>query len=159
MAKEITKEVWILPELWREHIKPCLFHNIKTQGKHFKKDTYIKKYNDVIKSIPQKYNIKQGKGLRVVYNSATKSFRVVKMFYMVPHPRAIKTKSPAPYNLIVEYTPCGCWQDGDSFLSATARAIAPRPRLPAALAQRAFEAARRRLFEEYKRGGINTLWY
>ena len=38
MAKEITKEVWILPELWREHIKPGLFHNIKTQVKDFKND-------------------------------------------------------------------------------------------------------------------------
>lgn len=133
MAKEITKEVWILPELWREHIKPCLFHNIKTQGKHFKKDTYIKKYNDVIKSIPQKYNIKKGGGLRVVYNSANNSFRVTKMFYMVPHPRAIKTKSPGPYNLIVE-----CTQ------------YTGRPRAA---------GWNSRVCEEYKRGGINTLWY
>ena len=39
------KEVWILPELWREIIKPCLFHNIKTQGKHLKNDKYIRNYN------------------------------------------------------------------------------------------------------------------
>ena len=38
----IPKEVWILPALWREIIKPCLFHNIKTQGKHLKNNTYIK---------------------------------------------------------------------------------------------------------------------
>ena len=128
----ITKEVWILPELWREIIKPCLFHNIKTQGKHLKNDTYIKKYNEVIKSIPRKYNIKRGNMIRIIYNSATNSFRITKMFYMVPHPRAIKTKSPGPYNLIVE-----CPQ----------------------YARRLHDGHQQRVAEEYERGGINTLWH
>ena len=127
------KEVWILPELWREIIKPCLFHNIKTQGKHLKNNTYIKKYNEVIKSIPRKYNIKKGRGLRVVYNSSTNSFRITKMFYMVPHPRAIKTKSPGPYNLIVECTQYAAHRGGCCCCGCVK--------------------------EEYERGGINTLWH
>ena len=90
---KMEAETWILPELWRE-IKTYLFHNIKTQGKHLKKDMRIKNYNKVVESIPRKCIPRHGP--KIIYNSATKSFRVAKFCYKVRF-------APDKYIFILEY--------------------------------------------------------
>ena len=99
----MTPETWILPELWRE-IKTYLFHDIKTQGRHLKNKPFIKTYNNVIESIPKKYTEKGNTFIKIVYNSATKNFRIVKFIYKIPTPQSIKTNNDQ-YNLVIEITP------------------------------------------------------
>jgi len=99
----MTTGRWVLPELWRE-IKSYLFHDIKTQGRHLKNEPFIKKYNTVIQSIPKKYTESGNTFIKIVYNSATNNFRIIKFIYKTPTPQSIKTKNDQ-YHLVIEMTP------------------------------------------------------
>ena len=46
------RDMYIIPEIWN-YIKTFIFHNIKVQGKHLKKNTEIKQYNNILKNIPR----------------------------------------------------------------------------------------------------------
>ena len=92
------KEYYINDDVWGE-IKNFLFHNIKKQGKHLKKgNVNIFLYNEVVKSIPI---IKSPRtGPKIIYNSATKKFRIAKMLY---HGVQLKNGTRPLYNSIIEY--------------------------------------------------------
>ena len=92
------KEYYINDDVWGE-IKNFLFHNIKKQGKHLKKgNVNIFLYNEVVKSIPI---IKSPRtGPKIIYNSATKKFRIAKMLY---HGVQLKNGARPLYNSIIEY--------------------------------------------------------
>jgi len=91
--------MYIINELWYE-IKSFMFHDIKKHGKHFKTNNiYVKKYNEVVKSVPTIINPLFGP--YVVYNSATKSIRVAKFLY---HNVQMRLSRNRPlYNSIIEY--------------------------------------------------------
>ena len=75
--------MYIIDDLWYE-IKSFMFHDIKKHGKHLKtNDLYVKKYNEVVKSVPT--IVKPNNGPYVIYNSATKSIRVAKFLYHNVH--------------------------------------------------------------------------
>ena len=74
-------ELEIIPELWRE-IKTYLFHNIKTQGKHFKKDKHIMQFNEVLLQLPRIHQ--PHLGARILYRNH--KFPYAKFLYCVPPP-------------------------------------------------------------------------
>jgi hypothetical protein len=75
----MTKKYYIIDDVW-EIIKLFMYHNIKKHGKHLMiDDKNICKYNEVVKSIPIIQIPRSGP--QIIYNSATKKFRVAKFLY------------------------------------------------------------------------------
>ena len=95
----------IIEDIWRE-IKSFLFHNIKIHGKHLKNDKYVKKFNQVVKSIPLKYI--PSSGPRIIFQSQLKSYRCAKFLYRVQAPCTLsKRRYSLKYKLIIEYMQIG----------------------------------------------------
>ena len=74
----------ILPEEIVKLIKTFIFHNIKTQGKHFKKNKYISRFNSVLLQLPRIHQ--PYLGARILYRNTNKKFQYVKFIYCVPPP-------------------------------------------------------------------------
>ena len=96
--KKVVYYMEILPELWRE-IKTYLFHNIKTQGKHFKKDKYISYFNSVLLQLPRIHQPHLGP--RILYSNLI----YAKFIYCVPIPnsRCWFNKITGNKKFIIEY--------------------------------------------------------
>jgi hypothetical protein len=93
--------MWIIEDIWRE-IKSFLFHNIKIQGKHLKNDTFIKKFNQVVKSMPSKYMPTCGP--RIIYQSTLKPYRCARFLYRVQAPCTLsKRRYSLKYKLVIEH--------------------------------------------------------
>jgi len=92
------KKYYIIDDVW-EIIKLFMFHNIKKHGKHLEKgNVNVFLYNEVVKSVPI---IKSPRtGPKIIYNSATKKFRIAKMLY---HGVQLKNGARPLYNSIIEY--------------------------------------------------------
>lgn len=74
----------ILPEEIVRLIKTFIFHNIKTQGKHFKKNKFISQFNSVILQLPRIHQ--PYLGARILYRNTNKNFKYVKFIYCLPPP-------------------------------------------------------------------------
>ncbi len=95
----------IIEDIWRE-IKSFLFHNIKIHGKHLKNDKYVKKFNQVVKSIPLKYI--PSSGPRIIYQSQLKPYRCAKFLYRIKAPCTLsKRRYSLRYKLVIEYMQIG----------------------------------------------------
>jgi hypothetical protein len=81
----------IIEELWYI-IKKYLIHDIKSQGKHLKEDKNIRKYNEIIKSLPKKEIPALGPR---IYFDTKKDIKMVKYIYKIYIKKNI-------YKLIVE---------------------------------------------------------
>ena len=89
----IIDDVWIL-------IKSFLFHNIKKQGKHLKKEIkHVCLYNKVVKSVPT--IIKPVSGPYVVYSLPKNNIQLAKLLYYNVQLR-LSRRRPL-FNSIVEY--------------------------------------------------------
>lgn len=67
-------------DIWRE-IKTYIVHNIKTQGKHLKKEKSVINFNKTLKHLP--IFAPPTNGPQIVYNSATRPVRVVRYLYHI----------------------------------------------------------------------------
>ena len=74
--------MYIIDDIW-VYIKTFLFHNIKTQGKHLKKDTNIKNYNESI--IVFNNILKETTNPRIIMGSLKYNFRTVKFIYEISY--------------------------------------------------------------------------
>ena len=93
--------MWITEDIWRE-IKLFLFHKIKIHGKHLKNDILIKKFNQVVESIPLKYMPTCGP--KIIYQSVLKPNRCAKFLYRVKAPCTLsKRRYSLKYKLLIEY--------------------------------------------------------
>ena len=84
----------LLPlDIWRE-IKSYIVHNIKTQGKHMKKEKSVINFNKTLKYLP--IFAPPTSGPQIVFNSATRPIRVARYLY---HVQAFKPVNDAaePY--------------------------------------------------------------
>ena len=82
-------------EIWLE-IKSYLFHDIRTQGKHLKKEIPIINYNKVVRTIPKPKIMTTGPCIVYVSN---KKFPLVKFIYHLRHKTWQRQKR------IIEYMP------------------------------------------------------
>jgi hypothetical protein len=102
-------------DIWNHEIKTFFVHDIKTQGKHFKKNTEIIKYNTVLQKIPRIYEITNMP--KIVYkNTLLKNPARIKKFLYARKCPNIKNNdhsedyldetlySVSPYSLIIEYS-------------------------------------------------------
>ena len=105
-------------DIWNHEIKTFFVHDIKTQGKHFKKYTEIIKYNIVLQKIPRIYKITNMP--KIVYkNTLLKNPARIKKFLYARKCPNIKNNnnddssgdyldttlySIVPYSLIIEYS-------------------------------------------------------
>ena len=105
-------------DIWNHEIKTFFIHDIKTQGKHFKKNTEIIKYNTVLQKIPRIYEITNMP--KIVYkNTLLKNPARIKKFLYARKSPNIKNNnsndfsedyldetlySVSPYSLIIEYS-------------------------------------------------------
>ena len=105
-------------DIWNHEIKTFFIHDIKTQGKHFKKNTEIIKYNTVLQKIPRIYEITNMP--KIVYkNTLLKNPARIKKFLYARKCPNIKNNninnpsednidatlySVPPYSLIIEYS-------------------------------------------------------
>ena len=85
--------MYIPDDIWL-YIKTFIFHDIKIHGKHLKDDFNIKKYNHIIKYIPNLLKVYDGP--RIIYNSVKHGIRFVKFVYVLKYKRIRK--------LIIVYT-------------------------------------------------------
>ena len=67
-------------DIWRE-IKTYIVHDIKTQGKHLKKEKSVINFNKTLKHLP--IFTPPTSGPQIVFNSAMKPFRVARYLYHV----------------------------------------------------------------------------
>ena len=67
-------------DIWRE-IKSYIVHNIKTQGKHLKKEKSVINFNTTLKDLPN--FTPPTSGPQIVFNSATRPVRVARYLYHV----------------------------------------------------------------------------
>ena len=67
-------------DIWRE-LKTYLVHNIKTQAKHLKNKKSINNFNDTLRQLPR--ILPPPSGPRIIYNSATKPYRIAKYIYQI----------------------------------------------------------------------------
>ena len=67
-------------DIWRE-IKSYIVHNIKTQGKHLKKEKSVINFNKTLKRLPT--FAPPTTGPQIVFNSATKPIRVARYLYHI----------------------------------------------------------------------------
>jgi hypothetical protein len=74
----------ILPEEIVKLIKTFIFHNIKTQGKHFKNNKFISQFNSVLLQLPRIHQ--PYLGARILYRNSNKNFQYVKFIYCLPPP-------------------------------------------------------------------------
>ena len=92
-------------DIWRE-LKTYIVHNIKTQGKHLKKEKSVINFNKSLNDLPT--FMPPTNGPQIVFNSATKPVRVAKYLY---HIEAFKPVSNAaePYRdgkiTVISYSP------------------------------------------------------
>jgi len=70
--------VYIIDDVWL-YIKLFLFHNIKIHGKHLEDNKHIQKYNNIIKEF--NFLLCESDTFKIVYNSALKQTRIVKLIY------------------------------------------------------------------------------
>tara|TARA_B110000444_G_C18841776_1_gene599404 strand:+ start:1624 stop:2001 length:378 start_codon:yes stop_codon:yes gene_type:complete len=102
LEKKIPEDIWLYC------IKPCIVHDIKTQGRHLKKSENNEKFNKTMIELPKKRIIERG--IKIVYNSAKKPFRLVKFFYY-----GKVRKNPNKNLIIIEMVPlmsfCQTWWD------------------------------------------------
>ena len=105
-------------DIWNHEIKTFFIHDIKTQGKHLKKNMEIIKYNTVLQKIPRIYEISNMP--KIVYkNTLLKNPAVIKKFLYARKSPNIKNNnsnnfsedyldetlySVSPYSLIIEYS-------------------------------------------------------
>ena len=99
-------EIKIPEDIWLFCIKPCIVHDIKTQGKHLIKKN--QNFNKTMIELPKKRIMERG--LKIVYNSVKKPFRLVKFAYY-----GKERKNPNKNLIIVEMVPlmnfCPNWWD------------------------------------------------
>lgn len=102
LEKKIPEDIWLYC------IKPCIVHDIKTQGKHLIKIENNQNFNKTMIELPKKRIVKRG--IKIVYNSAKKPFRFVKFLYY-----GKERKNPNKNYLIIELIPlayfCPTWWD------------------------------------------------
>lgn len=102
LEKKIPEDIWLYC------IKSCIVHDIKTQGKHLIKSENNEKFNKTMIELPKKRIIESG--IKIVYNSAKKPFRLVKFVYY-----GKERKNPNKNLIIVEMVPlmnfCPNWWD------------------------------------------------
>ena len=67
-------------DIWRE-LKTYLIHNIKTQGKHLKKNKNIINFNNVLFDLPRFKPPRNGPW--IIYNSNEKPFKITKYLYHI----------------------------------------------------------------------------
>ena len=67
-------------DIWRE-LKTYLIHNIKTQGKHLKKNKDIINFNNVLFDLPRFKPPRNGPW--IIYNSNEKPFKITKYLYHI----------------------------------------------------------------------------
>lgn len=106
-------------DIWIHEIKTFFIHDIKTQGKHLKKNVEIIKYNTVLQKIPRIYEITNMP--KIVYkNTLLKNPARIKKFLYARKCPNIKNNninnfsagdyfergeySVPPYSLIIEYS-------------------------------------------------------
>lgn len=105
-------------DIWNHEIKTFFIHDIKTQGKHLKKNMEIIKYNTVLQKIPRIYEIANMP--KIVYkNTLLKNPARIKKFLYARKSPNIKNNdnddssednidttlySIPPYSLIIEYS-------------------------------------------------------
>ena len=85
--------MYIIDDVWL-YIKCFLFHNIKIHGKHLEDNKDIKKYNSIIKDFNML--LCESDTFKIIYNSALKKTRIVKLVYNLKHKNINK--------LIIEYS-------------------------------------------------------
>ena len=85
--------VYIIDDVWH-YIKLFIFHDIKIHGKHLEDNKHIKKYNDIIKEFNM--ILCESDTFKIVYNSALKQTRIVKLVYNLKYKKINK--------LIIEYS-------------------------------------------------------
>ena len=85
--------VYIIDDVWH-YIKLFIFHDIKIHGKHLEDNKHIKKYNDIIKEFNM--ILCESDTFKIVYNSALKKTRIVKLVYNLKYKNINK--------LIIEYS-------------------------------------------------------
>jgi len=94
--------MYIINELWWK-IKSYMFHDIKKHGTHLKtNDIYVKKYNEVVKSVPT--IVKPSNGPYVIYTSHpldNKSMQIAKLLYYNVQLRLSRNRPL--FNTIIEY--------------------------------------------------------
>ena len=73
-------EIYLPNDLWKI-IKIFIFHDIK-YGKHLKKDKYIIKYNNIIKTLPKKKI--PSLGIRIIFSQNNTETRNYKYIYYIP---------------------------------------------------------------------------
>ena len=67
-------------DIWRE-IKTYIVHNIKTQGKHLKKEKSVINFNTTLKDLPN--FTPPTSGPQIVFNAAKRPIRVARYLYHV----------------------------------------------------------------------------
>ena len=77
-------------DIWRE-IKSYIVHNIKTQGKHLKKEKSVINFNTTLKDLPN--FTPPTSGPQIVFNSATRPVRVARYLYHVQAFKPIEDSS------------------------------------------------------------------
>ena len=92
-------------DIWRE-LKKYLIHDIKTQGRHFKKNKDIINYNAVMREVPRIYAMAGGP--KILYQNDNRRIedRCKKFLYCRIMPSDIKhkiLKSHNKYSLIIEF--------------------------------------------------------
>jgi hypothetical protein len=82
-------------DIWRE-LKTYLVHNIKTQAKHIKNKKSINNFNDALRQLPR--ILPPPSGPRIIYNSATKPYRIAKYIYHVQAFKPGRFGAAKPYS-------------------------------------------------------------
>lgn len=82
-------------DIWRE-LKTYLVHNIKTQAKHMKNEKSIINFNDALRQLPR--ILPPPSGPRIIYNSATKPYRIAKYIYHIQAFKPGRFGAAKPYS-------------------------------------------------------------
>ena len=80
MKRHPLEQLGIPLDIWRE-IKTYIVHNIKTQGKHLKKEKSVINFNKSLQDLPTFGPPTSGP--QIVFNSATKPMRVARYLYHI----------------------------------------------------------------------------
>ena len=80
MKRHPLEQLGIPLDIWRE-IKTYIVHNIKTQGKHLKKEKSVINFNKSLQDLP--IFKPPTTGPQIVFNSATKTMRVARYLYHI----------------------------------------------------------------------------
>ena len=80
MERHPLEQLGIPLDIWRE-IKTYIVHNIKTQGKHLKKEKSVINFNKSLQDLPTFGPPTSGP--QIIFNSATKPMRVARYLYHI----------------------------------------------------------------------------